>query len=176
MKKICLFLSFICLCSTAVFAQSPCDNEIPVQKTHSYENPCPNDCKKGCTKPCQNPCAKPESMSCCPSRSECFLCTKKNMNSLFREMNLSEAQICTAMKIQGKYEQEVLSLDERLQCEKQNLYRLEQTCTKGSEMRKQKRLIKKLEKKKKEICKCYENQFKATISNDQKKIYNKCKK
>ena len=171
MKKIyLLFLSFICLCSMSVFAESPCDSEIQVKKP----TPCEKPCQKPCQKPCTNPCEKPAAAN--PCASDCFLCTNKNMNSLFNEMNLSETQMCTAMKIQEKYEQETLSLNERIQCEKQALCKLEQTCAKGSEIRKQKRLIKKLEKKKKEICKCYEEQFKAIISNDQKKIYNKCKK
>ena len=45
----------------------------------------------------------------------------------------SEAQICNAGKIQDKYEQEVLSLEERIQCENQKLCQLERNCAKKVE-------------------------------------------
>jgi len=98
------------------------------------------------------------------------------MNNLFRQMGLSETQICTAMKIQDKYELEVLSLNERIQCEEQSLNSLKSNCAKNSQLRKQKRTIKDLKKKRKEICKCYEKQFKALLSDQQKRAYNKYKK
>ena len=53
---------------------------------------------------------------------------------------------------------------------------MKENCAKNNELRKQKRLIRKLEKKKKEICKCYEKEFKTTLSKDQQRAYNKYKK
>lgn len=142
-----LFICVVCLCSLSSFANSH----------YSTENNCEKSYKQ-------------------PGPTSCFLCTNANMNTLFKQINLCETQICNAMKIQSKYEQEVLSLNERIECEKAALCKLEQNCSNGSEIRKQKRLIKKLEKKKKEICKCYEKQFKATLSKDQERAYNKNKK
>ncbi len=160
MKKInLLFLSIICLCSLCAFADSPCDQE------KTYTN------KPACTKPCPKPCEQnPYTKTCA---SECFLCTNTNINSLFSQIGLSETQICTAMKIQEKYELEVLSLNERIQCEKQNLNLAKQRCAKYCEIMKQKRSIKKLEKEKKKICKNYECQFKSLLSDQQKKAYKK---
>ena len=159
-----LLLSFICLSSLTAFAQDDC-----CKKQMTPAAPC----EKQVQKPCETPCPQ-TSVTPCPD--ECFLCTNCKMNTLFRCMNLSSSQICNAHKIQEKYNQEVLSLNERLQCEKQKLCQLEKSCAKSSEIRKQKRLIKKLEKTKKEICKCYEQQFKATLSSQQIKAYNKNKK
>lgn len=163
MKKICLlFMCVVCLCSLSSYANGQYTRNYQMQQKPACEKPCkPNPCEKECPTPCP---------------SSCFLCTNANMNTLFKQMNLCDTQICNAMKIQGKYEQEVLSLNERIECEEENLCRLEETCAKYSDIRKQKSLIKKLEKKKKEICECYEKQFKATLSQDQQRLYNKYKK
>lgn len=158
MKKLSiLFLSFICLSSLSVFADSPCDKEIKTKQKMTYQKPC----QKQYT---------PQ------TKSHCFLCTNANMNTLFKQMCLSDTQICNAQKIQEKYEHEVLSLCERIDCENVKYNQLKQACAKPSELRKQKRLIKKLEKKKKEICKCYEKEFKTTLSKDQERLYRKYKK
>lgn len=157
MKKLFVVtMSLICMCSLSAFADCNC---------HKKPKPAPAACEQPCPQTCQTPCA-----------NDTFLCTKVNMDTLFRCMNLSNTQICNAHKIQEKYEQEVYSLSERIQCEKQKLCQLERTCAKNSDIRKQKRLIKRLEKDKKKICKCYEKQFKATLSNQQIKAYNKNKK
>ena len=47
---------------------------------------------------------------------------------------------------------------------------------KRSQLRKQNRTIKDLKKKRKEICKCYEKEFKTILSDPQRKAYNKYKK
>lgn len=174
MKKLyLLFLSFICLCSLSAFADSPCDKEIKKVPSTNCQKPCTKQYQRTYQTPCQQPCQKTYTQPCSCNK---FLCTNADMNTLFKNMNLSSSQICNAEKIQSKYEQEVLSLNERIQCEREKLCKLEQTCAKGSELRKQKRLIKKLEKKKKEICECYEKQFKATLSSMQQKAYRKYKK
>lgn len=185
MKKLyLLFLSFICLCSLSAFADSPCDREMSKAPVAQYQTPCQKHCHKQCQKsckkcqtpaqtPCQTPCQKQYTPPCSSDR---FLCTNANMNTLFSNMNLSSTQICNAEKIQSKYAQEVLSLNERIQCEKEKLCQLENSCAKWNDKRKQKKLIKKLEKKKKEICKCYEKQFKATLSSMQIKAYKKYRK
>lgn len=176
MKKLyLLFLSFICLCSLSAFADSPCDKEIKKVPSTNCQKPCTKQYQRTYQTPCKKPCEKPCPKAYTPSCNK-FLCTNADMNTLFKNMNLSSTQVCNAQKIQSKYEQEVLSLNERLQCEREKLCQQEQTCAKGSEIRKQKRLIKKLEKKKKEICKCYEKQFKATLSSMQQKAYRKYKK
>lgn len=156
MKKInLLILSLFCLCSLAAFA------------THD------NCCKEPQPAPkCETPCPQTYDSTSC----DYFLCTDKNMNTIFSGMNLSNAQICNAQKIQEKYEQEVLSLEEKLECENAKLSELEESCASASEIRKQKNAIKELEKTKKKICECYESQFKATLSSDQERIYNKNKK
>ena len=162
MKKLfLLFICVVCLCSLSSFANSHYSNK------NNYQQ------KTNCEKPCQQkPCEKNYNTS----SSNCFLCTNVNTNTLFKQINLCDTQICNAMKIQSKYEQEVLSINERINCEKEALCKLERNSCSGSEIRKQKRLIKKLEKKKKEICKCYEKQFKVTLSKDQERLYNKYKK
>ncbi len=181
MKKIYfLFLSFVCLSCLSVYADSPCDNEMSktmksqYSKQHKYYTYAPVK-----TSSCQEPCEKMYNPPPTPSFDSCsssFLCTKRDMKSLFRCMNLSETQICNAQKIQNKYEQEVLSLNERIKCENERYYELKNNCSKNSELRKQKRIIKKLEKTKKKICKCYEKQFEATLSSMQRKAYRKAKK
>lgn len=178
MKKLhLLFLSFICLCSLSAFADSPCDKEanktisqqgqFQRQKTYHYYN-----------KAQQQPCQKPVQNQCVKQKTNCtnFLCSNVDMNSLFKKMCLSDTQICNAQKIQDRYEHEVLSLSERIDCENVKYNQLKQSCAKKSELRKQKRLIRKLEKKRKEICKCYEKEFKTTLSKDQQKAYKKYKK
>ena len=163
MKKLnVLLLSFICLCSLSAFA----DHNFEYQKQQM---------QKSCAKPC------PTTKTTCPQtlqrpRSECFLCTDKNMCTLFSQMKLSNIQICTAQKLQDKYDLEVYSLNDRIKCEEESLCRMEANCCKSSEIRKQKRLIKKLKKERKKICKCYEKQFKSLLSSDQKKSYRKYKK
>ncbi len=189
MKKIyLLILSLLCLSSLAVFAASPCDSEQGYSGYYSQNNgyynnqkSCNKPCKKHYQTPCQTPCEKTYQTPCqtpcqADAQSECFLCTNRNMNSIFSQMNLSETQMCTAMKIQDKYALEVLSINERIQCEKQNLSLLKQKCAKRSEMRKQNRTISRLKKDRKKICKCYEDQFKAILSDEQKKAYKKAKK
>ena len=175
MKKLSiLFLSFVCLSSLSVFANSPCDSEMakrtyqtnktmPQKRTYQYYY-------KTQQQPCQKQCDKPK------STCNYFLCTNADMNTLFTNMCLSETQICNAEKINDKYNQEVLSLTERIECENQKYCQMKENCAKASELRKQKRLIRKLEKKRKEICKCYEKEFKTTLSKDQQKAYNKYKK
>lgn len=155
MKKLyVLFLSFACLCTLSCFAE--------------VKNPQTQSQKQDCAKPCPQNYQQPS--------SECFLCTNQKACELFKKMSLSETQICTAMKIQDKYALEVLSLNERIQCEEEALCRLEANCAKSSDIHKQKRLIKNLKKERKEICKCYENQFKSILSDPQKHAYNKYKK
>lgn len=157
MKKICLLLlSFVFLNSLA-FADS-------CYKTQQ-------NCKK-CPKQTQQYTACPKPQTC----SGKFLCTNKDMTTLFSQMRLSDTQICTATKINDKYSLEVLSLNERIQCECEKLCALKQKCAKNSEIRKQKRLIKRLEKDRKKICQNYECQFKSMLSDDQKKAYKKYKK
>lgn len=162
MKKFyVLMMSFACLSCATVFADSPCDNEIPKhQHTRTMQ-------KQECDRPC-------EKLVPCPS--EYFLCTNKNINDLFEEICLSETQACTALKLQEKYEVEVLSVNEQIECECAKLNDLKANCAKYNDIRKQKNVIKKLKKTKKEICDCYEKQFKALLSDSQKKKYNKYKK
>ncbi len=155
MKKFyLLFLSFICLCSSSVFADSPCDREMRTQPTQNCEKPCQKN-------------------NIPVNENSCFLCTNANMETLFCNMNLSETQICNAEKIQDKYEQEVLSISERIDCENAKYRQLKQACAKWNELHKQKSLIRKLEKKRKQICECYEKEFKTTLSRDQIRTYNK---
>jgi len=172
MKKFSLLLlSLVCFCSLSTFAthDSCCEHNKQVYK--SAKKNCEKPHKKSCVKKQENNCEKP-----CPVKSinSCFLCKDVDKNTLFSQMNLSETQICTANKIHDKYEQEIYSLQERIICEHQKLDRLKADCAKKSEQRKQKRVIKKLEKKKKEICKCYEKQFLSIVSNEQKKVYKRC--
>ena len=156
MKKLCLLLLSFVFLSSACYATSHCQNQAQYSKAHQTVKNCPKKQEQHC--------------------SGKFLCTNRNMSNLFHEMRLSDTQICTATKINDKYTLEVLSLNERIQCEHQNLYVLKQKCAKNSEIRKQKRLIKRLEKDRKKICKNYECQFKAILSDDQKKAYKKYKK
>ncbi len=184
MKKIyLLLLSFICLTAMSVYADSPCDSEMHTKQ----KAPCQR-CKKyhknysasqtRTTRTCKTPCKTlpPQPEYSYEQTCDGFLCSAKDSNTLFKCMHLSETQICNAMKIQEKYEQEVLSLNERIQCENEKYYQLKSSCAKGSEVRKQKRLVKKLMKTKKDICKCYEKQFEATLSDMQRKAYRKAKK
>ncbi|MCD7780288.1 MAG: hypothetical protein LUH05_06405 [Candidatus Gastranaerophilales bacterium] len=173
MKKNCLLImSFICFCALTVYADSPCDSEMTMKSNSNYSS----SCKKPCKKTYQNPCEPKCPQTYTPCASECFLCTNKNMNTLFKQIGLSETQICTAEKIQDKYELEVLSLNEKIHCEEQNMNSLKRNCATRSELRKQKNVIKKLKKTRKEICKCYEKQFKALLSDQQKRAYRKYKK
>ncbi len=170
MKKVyLLLLSFICLSTLICYADSPCDNEMNIQPKTKYGYPAYKQQAIPCRKPCEN-----NYRRTCPS--ECFLCTNKNTDELFRCMNLSETQICSAVKIQDKYELEVLSLNEKIQCEEEKICALKKNCAKKSEIRKVNRNIKDLKKERKKICKCYEKQFEAMLSNQQKRVYNKNKK
>ncbi len=184
MKKLyVLILSVLCLCASSALANSPCDSEMKSWGWHPWKMANKSNCQKPCKKACSIPCQTPA-----PCESQCpqtytnpcavdgFLCTNKDMNCLFRQMNISETQRCTAMKIQDKYEQEVMSLNERIECEENNINSLKRNCAKRSQLRKQNRVIKDLKKKRKEICKCYEKQFKAILSQPQIKEYNKYKK
>ena len=124
MKKLSiLFLSFVCLSSLSVFADSPCDKEVKQKPKTNCEKPCPK--------------------TYTPSyKSRCFLCTDVEINALLKQMCLSETQICNAHKIQDKYEQEVLSLCERIDCENVKYNQLKQACAKSSELRIQNNIIK----------------------------------
>ena len=158
MKKVLLFtLCILCLNINTVFAtdNSNCNKQEPVN----------NECPKPCPQVYKD-----------ANNSECFLCSNQTLNSLAKCMNLSEAQLCNAYKLQEKYEQEVYSLNERICCEERTLAQLEATCSKWSDKHKQKSLIKKLNRDKKKICKCYEEQFKTTLSQDQIREYNRAKK
>ncbi len=205
-KVCLLLLAFIGMSMLGSYADSPCDSEVNMPKKSSCGCPCHKSAQnygynkqyaqqynqqynqyynKSCNEPCQKqystPCNKPCSDPCDENYSntygsECFLCTNRNIDELFNCMNLSETQLCTAMKIQDKYELEVLSLNERIQCEEQKIYALKQNCAKKSEIRNVNRTIKDLKKKRKEICKCYEKQFKAILSDSQIKAYKRAKK
>ena len=156
MKKIyLLFGALICFCTTNVFAQSPCDAEMGMTKTPTT---------------CQQPCEVTQRPVAC---SDNFLCTCKNMEKLFNCVGLSETQKCNAMKIQEKYEQEVLSLNEQITCEENKLCSLKKGCSTNKEIKKSKKRIKTLKKERKRICKCYEKQFKSLMSDMQIKKYKK---
>lgn len=102
-----------------------------------------------------------------------FLCTNTDMEKVFDETGLSDSQICTARKLQEKYEQETLSVRDRLLYEENVLNEYNATCADKSDIRAQKKKIKKLNKTHKEICKCYDKQFKVMLSDAQRKAYNK---
>ena len=143
MKKFSLLLlSLICFCSLSTFAthDSCCENHNQTYKKVKQSN---ENCQKTYMekqKNCDTPCPV-------TSINSCFLCKDIDKNSLFQQMNLSSTQICTANKIHDKYEQEVYSLQERIVCEHQKLSKLKSDCAKKSVQRKQKRVIKRLEKK-----------------------------
>ncbi|MBQ3641802.1 hypothetical protein II906_07775 [bacterium] len=122
----------------------------------------------------QNGCENAVEQPVCDS--ECFLCTKKNADCLFREIGLNETQICTAMKIQEKYELETLSINERINCEKAKLKQMKENCGKYFDIKKQKRVINELKRERNKICECYEKQFKMILSDKQIHDYNKYKK
>lgn len=156
MKKVTLsILSLLCLCTinSYAWAEDCCPKVQPKQKC---ETPCPQTYTE--------------------DLDDCFLCTDKDMKTLFCGMNLSNSQLCNVHKIQEKYEQEISGIEEKLECENEKLSELEKCCASASDIRKQKKVIKELEKMKKKICDCYEEQFKASLSTDQKRIYNKNKK
>lgn len=105
-----------------------------------------------------------------------FLCTNSDIETIFRETGLSDSQICTARKLQEKYEQETLSVNDRLQYEENVLNEYEATCANRSDIRAQRRKINNLKKTRNDICKCYEKQFKIMLSSAQKREYRKYKK
>ncbi len=164
MKKIGLLIFSIILASLCAFADCNQPNA-PVREWYTISP------QKSCEKPCDNPCEKKMYTRECPK--DTFLCTGKEIDELFKCIGLSETQICNAKKLQDKYETEVLSLNERIKCENKNLSDLKRSCNKGSEYRKTKRTIKDLKKERKKICKCYEKQFKETLSDEQRHAYNK---
>ncbi len=152
MKKISLLiLTFVCFISMNAFADN-CKTPCPAP------NPCP---KKVYTRPCPK---------------DTFLCTNKEKDELLKCLGLSETQMCTTEKIQDKYELETLSINERIKCEEQNLNHLKKQCASKGDMRKVKNTIKELKKERKEICKCYEKQFLAILSDEQRKAYKNYKK
>ena len=156
MKKFyLLFGALICFCTTNVFAASPCNEEMGMAKTPMTT--------------CQKPCEVTQRPVC----SENFLCTCKEITKLFDCIGLSETQKCNAMKIQEKYDLEVLSLNEQIKCEEDKLCSLKKTCASKREMCKTKKRIKELKKERKRICKCYEKQFKSLMSDMQIKKYKK---
>lgn len=183
MKKIyLLLLSFVCLSVLSAFAGAPCDNERGYSKTwQGCQKPCEKPCQKSYSQPCEKSCAKPCAKPCEKDiapvcAADCFLCTNKNADTLLSQMHLSNTQLCTAQKINEKYQLEVMSLNERLNCEYENRGALKRSCAKRSELRASKRIIKDLKKERKKICDCYEKQFKAILSDPQKKVYKKLKK
>ena len=163
-----LFGALICFCTANVFAASPCDSEIS-NGQHSTSK-----CERGIEKTpitnCQKPCEVTQRPVSC---SDNFLCTCKNMEKLFNCIGLSETQKCNAMKIQEKYELEVLSLNEQITCEENKLCSLKKGCSSNKEIKKSKKRIKNLKKERKRICKCYEKQFKSLMSDMQIKKYKK---
>jgi hypothetical protein len=91
MKKFCLLITALfCCVSMNTFAEDNCN--APCPKPAPCETPKPAPCeKKMYTRPCP---------------VETFLCTGKSKDCLFDASNLSESQLCTANKIQDKYEVE----------------------------------------------------------------------
>ena len=153
MKKISLLIvALFCWVSMSAFAE--------------------DDCKAPCPKPA--PCEKKMYTRPCPVEN--FLCTNKSKECLFDAAGLSDSQRCTANKIQDKYEVEVLSLNEKIKCEQERLNTMKRNCATKSEMRKQKKLIEELKKDRKDICKCYEAEFRDMLSSEQWSAYKKAKK
>ena len=123
---------------------------------------------------------KHQTESTCPQTRETnkcnkFLCTDSDMETIFDEIGLSDSQICTTMKIQEKYEQETISVNDRLLYEENVLNEYIATCADNRDKRNQKKKIKNLKKTRDEICKCYEQQFKTILSKGQKSAYSKYK-
>lgn len=144
MKKLGIYIvCVLLLASLEVLAMPGCVEE----------NTCPQTYET-------NPCSK-------------FLCTNSDIETVFDETGLSESQICTAKKLQEKYELETLSVNDRLMYEENVLNEYIQTCTKNSDIREQRKKIKDLKKTRNDICKCYEKQFKSMLSTPQRKAYNK---
>jgi len=154
MKKISLLIIVLfCCASINAFAEDNCGTPCP--------KPAPPCEKKMYTRPCP---------------VETFLCTGKSKECLFNAAGLSESQLCTANKIQDKYELEVLSLNERIKCEEERLNSLKRKCAKKSEMKKQKKIISELKSDRKDICKCYEAEFRDMLTSEQWSAYKKAKK
>ena len=128
-----------------------------------------------CSKDCDNTC--PKEVEMCPNNdlnnNNCFLCTNSDMEIVFKETGLSDSQICTARKLQEKYEQETLSVNDRLEYEENVLNEYNATCANKSDIRSQKKKINDLKKTKNDICKCYQKQFKVMLSDAQRKEYKK---
>ncbi len=147
MKKIGIYMVCIALLASL---QAFADCEFPVK------NICPQTYE-------QNQCDK-------------FLCTNSDIEDIFHETGLSDSQICTARKLQEKYELETLSVNDRLEYEENVLNEYINTCADNNCIREQKKKIKNLKKTRNDICKCYEKQFKVMLSNAQRKAYNKYRK
>lgn len=150
-----LIFAAVVLCSVNVFADN---NSTP------------------CQKPCNTPKTCEKKMYTRPCPVDKFLCTGKDKDKLYKCIGLSNTQICTADKINDKYEMEVLSINEKIKCENKRLYDLKQNCMNKSEYREVKKNLKELKRERKKICKCYENQFKEILSDNQKREYKKYKK
>lgn len=188
MKKIYyVFVLIAFVCGLNAFANAPCDNEQGYTRSGaSCQKPCP---KPYTAKKCTNPCPVTQSNLCekpcpngCPEKvtpvctGDNFLCTGKDKHSLYQCLNLSATQVCTAEKINDKYQLEVLSLNERLDCEYRNRGALKQNCTKRCDLRASKKVINDLKKERRKICECYEKEFKNILSEEQIKSYKKYKK
>ncbi len=173
MKKIGLLIfSIVFLSTISAFADCGQQNQ-PVKQWYTMLQ------QKNCDSPqiaenCNNPCEKELYTRPCPV--DTFLCTNKDKEELYKCLGLSDTQICTADKINDKYETEVLSLNERIKCEQKSLYDMKKACNKGSDYRKTKSKIRELKKERKEICKRYEKKFKAILSDNQRHKYNKYKR
>ena len=149
MKKIGLYiLCNILLASLQAFADSDNCNKEKTQCPQTYET---------------NPCDK-------------YLCTNSDIETIFRETGLSDSQICTTRKLQEKYEQETLSVNDRLQYEENVLNEYYATGASRCEIRAQKRKINDLKKTRNDICKGYEKQFKVILSDAQRREYRKYRK
>lgn len=126
-------------------------------------------------------CASADTSNCAPEcpqalkSDKCsrFLCTDSEIEDVFNRTGLSAQQVCSASKLQEKYAQETLSINERINYEENILNEMKSSCSKNSEIREQKKKINNLEKKRKQICRCYENQFKTMLSPQQWKKYKK---
>ena len=149
MKKIGIFiLCAMLLASLQVIAEDNCETKKQNTCPQTYET---NKCDK-------------------------FLCTNSDIETIFQETGLSDSQICTARKLQEKYELETLSVSDRLGYEENVLNEYYATCANNSDIKSQKKKIKNLNKTRKDICKCYEKQFKVMLSDAQRKAYNKYRK
>lgn len=188
MKKFySVIMTFLCLAGSAVFAAAPCDSEQgynqnampcvkPASQPYTAKNcskPCPVKKKDLCEKPCPNGCPDEVTPVC---TGDNFLCTGKDKHSLYQCLKLSATQVCTAEKINDKYQLEVLSLNERLNCEYRKKAEMKQKCASRKDLRASRKVINDLKKERRKICECYEKEFKNILSEQQIKSYKKFKK